>query len=422
MQVEQTRLSNGLLVITNSLPYLESAGFGVFVRAGSRQETEANNGVAHFLEHLMFKGTSTRSAYEISREIEILGSNVNAHTSQEMTTYHSSGLATNIGESVDIIGDALTDSLFRGDDIALERGVILQEIKRHEDSPSSVMYDALATISYPNQPIGRAILGSSDFVSNATEQDFRAFTDQHYTTDNMIISAAGGINHTAFVQRVERAFNLPALPQTANRPTLQPAHYAGGIQVDRSRDFKQVTAGIAFDSVSIHNEHYYHHAMLASAFGGGMSSPLMMEIREKRGLVYSTGCFNDASSDNGRIIITGGMTADNLEEFVRTACAEFRKMAETINPIDLTRAKNATLTWIATMRENAFSTAYYMANSFWNYGRVRDLSELRANVEAVTIDDLRTAAETVLRSKPSIALIGPVPEADYEAMVAKAIA
>lgn len=422
MHVEQTRLSNGLLVITAASPYLESAACGAFINAGARQETIANNGVAHFLEHLMFKGTTSRSAYEIVKQIEILGSDINAYTSTGMTAYHSTGLAINIAESIDIIGDALTDPLFAADDIGTESGVIVQEIRRSEDNPSSVMFDLLQKISYPDQQLGRPILGSLDFVTSATAADFRSFMAQHYTADNIIVVVAGGVDHDQIVQRVERAFNIAALPLSANRGTIIPAVYGGGLQIDRSRDFKQASVGIAFESVKLLDDRLYHHLLLAGAFGGGMSSPLFTEIREKRGLVYSTGCFADIDIDYGRIIISGGMTAENVEEFVSVAAQEFRKMTETVKEADLMRAKNAQLTALATLCEKPYSSMLFLARSYWQRGHIRDAAEIRAAIEAVTLDDVRMAAEAVLTTAPTIAMVGPIPDADYAGLIQTAIA
>jgi predicted Zn-dependent peptidase len=308
----------------------------------------------------------------------------------------------------------LTDSQFAPEDIALESGVILQEISRHDDSPSSVMHDALQAVSYPDQTFGRTILGSTEFVKTAVGDNFRAFTEQFYTAVNTAVVGVGGIDHDRFVKQVETAFSrMPS--RTTPRPP--PARYVGGLSIDRSRDFKQVTAGIAFDAVPVLDERMYHYSLLADAFGGGMSSPLVAEIREKRGLVYSTGCYASLGVDNGRIIISGGMTPDNVKEFVSVASAEFRKMTDAISETDLRRAKNSNLTSIATLQEKPYSTACFMARSYWQRGRVRSLEEMRAAVEAVTLDDLKAAAAHVLASAPSVALVGPVPDLDYVALV-----
>jgi predicted Zn-dependent peptidase len=415
MHVEQTILANGLLVITGALPHLESAACGVFVNAGARHETEQNNGAAHFCEHLMFKGTTSRTAYDIAKQIEVLGSEINAFTSKDMTAYYTTGLATHIDASVEIIGDALVNSLFAPAEIKLESGVIIQEINRSDDDPGSVMQDALCATAYPDQSIGRTILGSSRFVTEAGSDDIRAFTGQYYTADNMVVVGTGGIAHDAFVHKVEKAF--ADLPRSAFRPQPDPVHYVGGLVIDRSREFKQVSAGIAFESVPVLDDKMYHHSLLAEAFGGAMSSPLFTEIREKRGLVYSTGCYAAMNTDHGRIIIYGGMTAGNVEEFMLVACQEFRKLCDTISETDLLRAKNSHLTSLAMLRERPFSTACFMARSHWQRGRVREMAEMRDGINQVTLDDLKSVARFALSSAPTIALIGPVPQADYAALV-----
>jgi predicted Zn-dependent peptidase len=415
MHFEQTKLANGLLVITGALPHLESAACGVFVNAGARHETAHNNGVAHFCEHLMFKGTPSRTAYDIAKQIEVLGSTINAFTSKDMTAYYTTGLAEHIDESIEIIGDAVVNSLFAPAEISLESGVIIQEINRSADDPSSVMQDALSAISYPDQAIGRTILGSSEFVTEANQDDIQNFTGKYYTADNMIVVGAGGIEHQAFTRKVETAF--ADLPISAHRPPTAPVNYVGGMTIDRSRDFKQVSAGIAFPSVSVLDDTMYHHSLLAEAFGGAMSSPLFTEIREKRGLVYSTGCFASLSIDHGRIIIYGGMTANNVEEFLMVACQEFRHLCDSITEIDLLRAKNSYLTSLAMLREKPFTTACFIARSHWQYGCIRSLAEMRDEINRVTIEDLKAAANRLLAAHPTIALIGPVPPADYAAIV-----
>lgn len=418
MQFEQTLLSGGLMVITHSSPHLESVSLGAFVNAGSRQETALNHGVAHFLEHLLFKGTQNRTANEIATQIEVLGSDINAFTSTDMTAVHATGLASHGGQSIEIIGDMITHSLFASPDIGLESGVILQEISRNADSPNNVMHDVIQAVSYPGQSLGRTILGSTEFVAHAVTEDFHDFTTRQYTADNIVIAGAGGIDHDVFVRNVEAAF--VDLPRTVRRQPIPRAAYVGGIGIDRNRDFKQVSAGIAFDSVPIIDDTMYHHILLADAFGGGMSSPLFNEVREKRGLVYSTGCHTSMGADNGRLLITGGMTAENVEEFVVVACRAFRTMCDHVDAIDLRRAKNSYLVGLATLRERPYAAACFMARSYWQRGRVRSLAEMRDAINAVTLNDLKAAAARVLTSEPSIALIGPAPQADYKALVCSA--
>ena len=417
--ISQSVLANGVRVFTDTLAGFDSAAVAAFANTGSRHETVATNGVAHFLEHMAFKGTGKRTARDIAQQIEVLGSNINAFTSGSMTAYYATGLATNFREPIAIIGDVLTDSNFHAPDIALESGVILQEISRSADDPNDVMFNRLQSVCFPDQAVGRTILGDPNFVANAQPEDFRHFIGQQYSGETLIVVGAGGIEHDDLVEAASEAF--AGIPADSQRPAPEPASYQGGIGIDRERDFRQVAVGIAFPSVCVGDDAMYAHRLLASAFGGGMSSPLFVEVRENRGLVYSTSCYADLDTDHGILGIVGGMTPDNLDEFIEVACGEFRKMCDTINPLDLTRAKNGALVRLATLRERPFPCAQFIASSLFMHGHVQDLADIRQKIEQVTIDDLKAAACHLLSGEPSISLVGPVPEHDYASMVKTAL-
>ena len=417
--ISHSVLSNGVRVFTHTLPGFDSAAVAAFTDTGSRHETPETNGVAHFLEHMAFKGTSRRTARDIAQQIEILGSNINAFTSSSMTAYYATGLATNFREAITIIGDVLTDSNFNAADITLESGVILQEISRSADDPNDVMYDLLKSVSYPAQAVGRTILGDPNFVANAKPEDFRNFIGQQYSGETLIVVGAGGIEHADLEDAASEAF--ASIPVNGHRPAPEPAVYHGGFGVDRDRDFRQVSVGIAFPSVCVQDDAMYAHRLLAAAFGGGMSSPLFVEVRENRGLVYHTSCYADVDVDHGTLGIIGGMTPDNLDEFIEVACGEFRKLRDAINPLDLTRAKNAALVRLATLRERPFPCAQFIASSLFQHGHVQDLEYIRQRIEQVTIDDLKAAAAHLLNGEPSISLVGPVPDKDYATMIKSAL-
>lgn len=416
--LNQSSLPNGVQVFTRTLPGFQSSAVAAYINTGSRHETLEHNGIAHFLEHMAFKGTSTRTAQDIAQQVEVLGSDINAFTSHNTTAYYAVGLAKNFRQSVAIIGDVLTDSVYDPKDVALESGVILQEISRAADDPNDVMSDLLSGVAYPAQAYGRPILGDPDFVANAQPEDFRAFIDQHYNGDTLIVAGAGGIEHQDFVDAVSEAFaKVPAGTQKAPEPAM----YKGGIAIDRSRDFRQVAVGIAFPSVPQLDDAMYAHRLLASVFGGGMSSPLFTEIREKRGLVYYTSCYASMDVDCGTVAIVGGMTPDNLNEFLTVACGEFRRLCETVNEVDLERAKNTALVRLATMSERPFTSTQYIANHYFQRGAVPEVSEVCRKIEQVTIDDIKAAARRLIDGEPSIALVGPVPDEDYAGLVKTAL-
>ncbi len=418
VNLDITTLPNNLRVVTRTMPGASSA-IGAFINRGSRHENEANNGVAHFLEHMAFKGTDSRTAYDISYQIEILGGESNACTDQCGTSYYMRGLAEHIAVGADIIGDSLNNSKYEQSDVDIESGVILQEISQYEDDPYSTMDELLMEVAFPDQPIGRKILGTKEFVGNAKSQDFRDFIDNNYSGESMIVVAAGGVEHDAVVDVVGKAF--AKVPDKVDLVPTTPATYVGGIGIDTAKKFSQVNVGLMWQSVPICDSSRYAHTLLASAFGSGGSSPLYTEIREKRGLVYHTSAHTHAEVDFGLMYIVGMLTPDNLEEFINVACSEFAKMKETINEDNLTRARNSMLVRLAFMEESAMSTMNSTAADLFNYGRVRSFDEIRKEINQVTVADLKTAANRIMSTKPTISLVGPVPDADYEGMVKAAI-
>lgn len=418
MNLEESVLPNGLRVISYDMAG-SAAAVGAYVDIGTRHETKENNGVAHFLEHMSFKATENRTAFDIASETENLGAYTNAMTGKAFTAYFVKGLAEHMPTATDILGDVMTNSVYDAADIELESGVIMQEINQYKDDPFSTMYELLEITAYPDQPVGRPTLGSEAFVQNATRDDFRSFIDTYYSAETMVLFAAGGVDHAAIVEAATKSF--AKIPASTDRPAIVAASYVGGLGIDRTKDFAQVSIGIMFPSVPIIDSSVYAHRLLVHAFGTGMSSPLFQEVREKRGLVYHTSCHSDFEIDHGNIAIFGGMTPENLDEFIKVSCSELAKFRDTIKSIDLTRAKNSLLVNLSFTAESAQAMLGYMSGSLFSHGYIKDFEEVRNAIKKVTIDDLKAAASRILSSKPTIALVGPVPEADYMDMVKSAI-
>jgi predicted Zn-dependent peptidase len=419
MNIEQTVLPNGLRVVSVNLPGFHSAAVAAFVKAGARQETEANNGIAHFLEHMAFKGTRTRNALQIGREIEVLGSHINAYTSHDQTAYYVTGLKTSVGQSVAILGDVLTASVFDPADIAVEQGVILQEIRRSADNPSHVAYDGYGVTAYPDQSIGRPILGRAPFIESVERSHFTDFVAENYFSQNMVVVGTGDFEHDWFVDQVGKHF--AALPSRNGSTTPPQARYVGGYVRNTEKDFEQVTILLGLQSVCETDPDVYAHKVLARALGGGMSSPLFQEVREKRGLVYSVSAYSDHGSDHGDFVIFAGTTAKHVDELFSVACAELVKTTQDVSEQDMTRAKNALLVGLATAKERPFSLAQGIAGSLFERGYVMTPAEVMEKVAAVTVDDVKRAARAVIASAPTISLVGPVPDADYQAKVIAAL-
>ncbi|MCK8784581.1 insulinase family protein [Roseomonas sp. NAR14] len=419
MQIEQSTLDNGLRVVSARLPGFRSAAVAVFVRAGSRNEQASNSGIAHFLEHMAFKGTATRSALQIASEIEVLGAHINAYTSEDTTAYYVTGLGSTVAASVAILGDVLTASVYDQKEVATERGVILQEIKGYADDPMSVASDGFGLTAYPDQSAGRPIIGSAEVVANATREDMVAFIRENYAARNMIAVATGDVEHAEFVDLVAKHF--AALPADAPLPRPEPARYVGGQHRNAERDFEQVNILLGLQSVPETDPEAQAHRLLGSALGGGMSSPLFQEIREKRGLVYMVHGFAHNQSDHGELAVMAGTTAEHLEDFLKIACEQLAKAADEIAESDLMRARNARLVGLATAREQPFRVAQKLAHGLFTRGRIVTPEEEMREVEAVTPEQVKAAARSAIRSNPTVSLVGPVPERDYHGMVRQAL-
>lgn len=419
MQIEQTVLENGLRVVTAHLPGFDSAAVGAFVNAGARCETAENGGIAHFLEHMAFKGTSSRSALQIATEVEVLGSHVNAFTSQSMTAYFVTGLNTNMDQAIAILGDVLTDSVYDPKEIATEKGVILQEISRHFDNPGAVAYDGFGAVAYPDQAIGRPILGTSEFIRSVEREHFLDFVKANYFAQNMVVIGSGDIEHKRFVDKVAAAF--ARLPSRNEEVTPAAARYAGGYIRNTENNFKQVTCLMGLKSVGDRAASSHAHALLGSVLGGGMSAPLFQEVREKRGLVYAIHSGTHSGDDHGELIVSAGTTAEHVEQVLTLSCAEILKASQQISAHDLDRARNGMLVALATAKERPFTMARGLADALFTHGRLIEPTEFMARVRAVTLDDVKAAAAEVVTSTPTISLVGPVPDAPYEDMVKSAL-
>ncbi|MDR3529633.1 MAG: pitrilysin family protein [Rhodopila sp.] len=415
MDIRLTTLPSGLRIVTANLPGFDSAAVAAFVDSGSRNETEGENGIAHFLEHMAFKGTTSRTALDIAREVENLGSNMNAFTSQSMTAYFVTGLAPTIEKSVAIIGDVLTASVFDEAEIATEKGVILQEISRSFDNPGNLAYNGFGSIAYPDQALGRSILGPPDMIRAMTRDHFASFVDRFYVARNIVVVGAGAIEHTAFAQMVEKYF--AGLPNRPSVPDEAPARWVGGYNRAGSNKFEQVTALIGWNSVPETDERVHAHSLLATAIGGGMSSPLFQEVREKRGLVYSVSGSHDSGVDFGEMLLYAGTTPDKLDEVIKVSCGVFRDAMLAIGPEDLARAKNRELVALATIKERPFGLARFLASGLFDHGRIVAPDERKRAVEAVTTDDVIEAATMIFKTNPAIALVGPVPDTDYVGLI-----
>ncbi|MFL5253401.1 MAG: M16 family metallopeptidase [Rhodopila sp.] len=402
--IQVTRLPSGLTVVTERMDRVETVSLGAYVGTGSRSETAAENGVSHFLEHMAFKGTTTRSAAEIAQEVEAVGGQINAYTAREQTAYYIKVLKEDTTLAADIIGDILTHSTFEAQELERERGVILQEIGQANDTPDDIIFDHFQEVAYPAQPLGRPILGPEDGIRQMPRATLTNYMRKHYGAGNIVVAAAGNLQHQEIVDLVDRHFaDLPATSTTATEPAL----YKGG-EFRQVRDLDQVHVVLGFPSVGYGHQDYYPTMLLSSLLGGGMSSRLFQEIREKRGLVYSIYAFNAPYADGGLFGIYAGTGEEEVEELIPVTLEELRKVQSEVTEAELARARSQVKASVLMSLESTGSRCEQLARQMQIFGRVIPTQETIAKINAVTVADVQRAAARQFRGAPTLAALGPV--------------
>lgn len=411
-----TTLPNGFRIVTEAMAGLKSASVGVWVMAGGRHETAAQNGIAHFLEHMAFKGTTRRTSLQIAEEIEDVGGYINAYTSREMTAYYARVLQADVELALDVIGDIVLNPAFAPAEIEVERGVILQEIGQSLDTPDDIIFDWLQEVSYANQPFGRTILGPEERVSSFTREDFQRFVAAHYGPAQMILSAAGAVDHDAIVAQATALFgHLPAIPAAG----FQPAQFTGAMRREVKK-LEQVHFAMAFDAPSYRHPDVHVAQIYATVMGGGMSSRLFQKIREERGLCYSIFAQSGAYEDAGQITLYAGTSAGDIGDLMGLTADEMKRAGDDISAAELARARAQIKAGMLMGLESPSSRAERIARLLAIYGRVPDIDESVAKIDAVTLDDLRRFAGQITQANQALALYGPVSKApDLDAMRAR---
>jgi predicted Zn-dependent peptidase len=405
MTVEIEELANGLRIAVEPMPGLHSAAIGVFLTAGGRHERVEQNGIAHFLEHMAFKGTPTRSAQAIAEEIEDVGGYINAYTGKEMTAYYARVLAADVPRALDILADIVLNPLFEAPDIEVERGVILQEIGQALDTPDDIIFDWLQEAAFPDQPFGRTILGAAERVGGFGRADLAGFVAEHYGPDRIIVAAAGAVDADRIRADVERLFG-----HLARRPKLEiaAARFTGGERRE-ARDLEQVHMAMAFEGPRARDDAAYAAQIYATVLGGGMSSRLFQELRERRGLCYSIFAQAGAYEDTGLITLYAGTGADQIRELAELTMDELRRAADGLSTAEIERARAQLKAGLLMGLESASARAERLARMLNIWGRVPALDETLARIDAVTSEGLRAFAERLaLRAEPALALLGPV--------------
>ncbi|MBL6863509.1 MAG: insulinase family protein [Rhodospirillales bacterium] len=404
MTVEMTQLDNGIRIISNSMQNLETVSVGAWVSAGTRHEEANENGISHLLEHMAFKGTKRRSALQIAEEIEAVGGNINAYTSRENTAYYAKVLKEDVGLALDIISDILQFSIMAADEVERERKVVIQEINQTKDTPDDIIFDYFQETAFPNQSIGRPVLGVEDIVSKLSGKTILNYMKSQYSYSQITIAAAGNLNHVALVKSVEELFYELSSKHTQ---ATEPANYVGG-DYREHRELEQVHVLIGFNGVSYDDPDYYALLVLSMLLGGGMSSRLFQEVREKRGLAYNIYSFASNFDDGGIFGIYAGTGENQVNELIPVVCNELNQLTRHIQNTELARAQAQLKASILMNLESSSYRAEQIARQLQIYGRVIKTEEIINNINRVSITDLTKTAARLLSSKPTLVGIGPI--------------
>lgn len=408
MTVEVTRLANGVRVVSERMDGLKSASVGLWVAAGGRHERAEQNGVAHFLEHMAFKGTKRRSALQIAEAIEDVGGHINAYTSRETTAYYARVLEADVPLALDVVADIVLNPVFDPAEIEIERHVILQEIGQSHDTPDDVIFDWLQEAAFPDQPLGRPILGPSERVTAFTRDDLAGFVQERYAPDQMIVAAAGAVDHAALVAQAEDLFGSLTARDGAG---IEPACFAGRERREE-KPLEQAHFALAFETPGYRDPAVYTAQIFATAFGGGMSSRLFQEARERRGLCYTIFAQAGAYADTGLTTIYAGTSGEELGDLAHLTVDELRRAAEDMSDEEVARARAQMKAGLLMGLESPSSRAERLARLLAIWDRVPALEETVARIDAVTSGDVRAfAAGLAGRGAAAMAIYGPVAKA-----------
>ncbi|MCX7304219.1 MAG: pitrilysin family protein [Hyphomicrobiales bacterium] len=414
MGVEVSRLSNGLTVATETLPSIESVALGVWIKSGARNERDDEHGMAHLLEHMAFKGTSSRTAFQIASEIENVGGEINAATSVETTSYYARVLADDVPLAVNILADILTDSKFDPAELEREQHVILQEIGAAHDTPDDVVFDKFTETAYRHQTIGRSILGTPQTVKSFTSGQIHDFINRQYAAERMVVVAAGDVKHDAFVREVEKRFGGFRSKSDGLIPDY--AQYVGG-DFREHRDLMDAQIILGFEGRAYHVRDFYASQVLSMILGGGMSSRLFQEVREKRGLCYSVYAFHWGFSDTGIFGVHSATGQSDISKLIPVIVDELQKAGEGISQEELNRARAQYRAGLIMSGESASSRASQIARQLLLFGRPIGKDELMERLSALTIERLRDLSARLFSTTPTIAAVGPIGKlAPYEAI------
>ncbi|MBP9752808.1 MAG: insulinase family protein [Proteobacteria bacterium] len=397
-------LSNGLHVVTDYIDHVETVSLGAWVGIGARYEKETVNGISHVLEHMAFKGTTTRKSFEIADAIESVGGYLNAYTSRETTAYYTRLLKEHSSLGVEIICDILSNSTFNETELKKEKHVIIQEIGQTEDSPDDIVFDYFQSTCFKDQAMGRSILGPVSNVENFTSHQVKNYMQDHYSTNNMVFAAAGKIDHDRFVEDVENKLSSFKKEATVFKES---ANYTGG-DFRLSKELEQAHVIIGLLGVGYGHNDYYRQMLASIILGGGMSSRLFQEIREKRGLVYGISAFASPYTDCGIFSIYAGTGAHEVKELIPLTVTELFKMTGSVSQKELNRAKSQLKASLMMGLESTSNRCERIANQILIHKRFIETSEVIQKIDDIKTTDIQDFMNNLLKGVPTLTTLGPI--------------
>ncbi|MEV0718312.1 pitrilysin family protein [Asanoa sp. NPDC050611] len=416
--IRRTVLPSGLRILTEAVPAMRSVSFGVWVAIGSRDETPAQSGCSHFLEHLLFKGTKKRSALDISAQIEAVGGETNAFTTKEYTCYYARVLDADLPLAVDVMCDLIADSVLNPADVETERGVILEEIAMHEDEPGDEVHDVFASAVYGKHPLGRLISGTEETISPMTRRQIETFYRRNYVAPSIVIAAAGNLDHNAVVRRVRAALagtplDIPAATPRGRRLSTPPVRLRSGQVVVSNKDSEQAHVVLGGAGIARLDQRRFALSVLNNVLGGGMSSRLFQEIREQRGLAYSVYSYASQFADSGLFAVYAGCAPGKVEEVLDLTRASLATVArDGVTATEVARGKGMAKGSYVLGLEDTGSRMSRLAKGEFLYDDPLTVDELLAKVDAVTVDEVNALAAELCGQEMSLAVIGPFEDGD----------
>ncbi|MGE4562684.1 MAG: pitrilysin family protein [Rhodospirillales bacterium] len=406
MSVDVTTLESGLRVVSDHMLTVETVSVGAWVEVGARDEPAQLNGISHLLEHMAFKGTERRDAFAVAEEIESVGGHLNAYTSREHTAYFAKILKEDLALAVDLLADILQHSTMAADELSREQAVIVQEIHQAHDTPDDVVFDIFQEVAYPAQSMGRPVLGSADAIEAIARDDVIEYMRAHYSAPRIVFAAAGRVDHDRFVDLVLAAFN--ALPPHREAPR-DPARYGGGERRE-AKPLEQTHIVLGLEGVAYDDPDFYAASTFSTLFGGGMSSRLFQEIREKRGLVYSIYSFLSCYTDSGLFGIYAGTGESAVDKLIPLICDEIEKVCDSVTAAEVMRARTQLKASVLMSLENPSSRCEQLARQVTIFNRPIPVSEMISKIEAIDRDAVRAIAQRLTSGHPTLTALGPAGE------------